>query len=79
MCNIINHTKMPVAYKKGNYILDRATNSTLLPISNKVASRLSGSLQNNRTNQQTTKRNKITRLSIKDVTCLNFIICQAHY
>lgn len=64
MCNIINCTKTPAVYKEGNYILERVTNSTLLPISNKSALRPAGSLQNDKTTQQTIKKNVITRLSI---------------
>lgn len=49
MFRIINCTEMPMAYKEGSYMLERATNSTLLPISLKLALRPAGSLKNNKT------------------------------
>lgn len=44
---IVNCTEMPVVYKEGNYAPIRVTNSKLLSISNKLALRTIGSLQNN--------------------------------
>lgn len=51
MFHIINFTKMPTAYKEGNYILIRATNSAPLPIAHNLALRPVGSPQNNMTTQ----------------------------
>jgi hypothetical protein len=47
MFHIVNCTEMPTAYEEGNYILQRAVNQKLLSMSNTLALRPVGSLQNN--------------------------------
>lgn len=48
MFHIVNCAEMPTAYMKGNYTPIRATSSKLPTISNKLAPRSIGSLQNDR-------------------------------